>query len=224
MRNRRSRSCGATSGASVRVLKTLAMFGLTLGDMDGAADWSAEIALQGAKLEAALRPGQIATIMGHSGVGKTSLLNALAERVRARGGQVVRADPPWRVAQRTGTAIDRVYGDHEWLARVGLADVRQMCLPLTCLSDGERARLAVAAAMRKAALMAEDVTVVIDEFGGALDDRSAVVLGRVVRRCMHEHVHVRVVVATHRPAVPEAMAAEVRMDLGASAATGRAGV
>lgn len=221
---RRPSSAAATRGVSVRVLKTLAMFGLTLEDVATGIAGGAVAAWEAEKLDDTLRPGEIATVMGFSGAGKTSMLNALAARVRSRSEQVVWADPPWRIAQRAGAAIDLVCGDHDWLSRVGLADVRHMCIPVGFLSEGERARLALAAAMRKASLMQEPVTLLVDEFGGALDDHAAAVLGYVVRRCISPGAHTRMVVATHRPVVPIAMAADVQICLASALGSGRSRV
>lgn len=128
-------------------------------------------------LETAVPAGRTLAVMGRSGVGKTTLLRAVAGlappasgTVERPGGRVpiVFQEPrllPWRTAlQNIELVLDR--GERgkgrEWLERVGLTDAAD-AFPLT-LSGGMRQRVAIARA-----LACESPILLVDEPFSHLD-------------------------------------------------------
>lgn len=153
-----------------------------------------------AELDAVLRTGQIALLTGPSGCGKSSILRALMRR-RRRGaivsaGERGLADPSdtRSVLDVLGQPWPRAMGT---LSRAGLADPLAIARRPAELSDGQRARLAVALAIARAESCGEQrVTVVIDEFASSLDRPTARLLCRALRRWIARNGRVRIVVAS----------------------------
>lgn len=213
-------------GPTQRTLQTLAAFGLTCDDVLGGASRHAAALARGmaATIDGTLGVGEVAALTGPSGSGKSSVLRALARRVRRTGRvciEVSTADLEHR-SIAAGTVIDAVFLRRPGaslrqamatLAAAGLADARIMVTRVGSLSEGERARLAVALAMGglESVIGCGPHTLVIDEFGAHLDDISArataAMLARWVARAGRA-MPVRVAVATHRSAVIDGLRAQ----------------
>lgn len=132
-------------------------------------------------LTVTIAPGETLAVMGRSGVGKTTLLRAIAGKVTPTGGTIRRPagrvamvfqDPrlmPWRTAiENVEIVMPRGSRRHalEWLDRVGLAeaaDVRP-----GALSGGMRQRVAIARA-----LAATAPVVLVDEPFSHLDEATS---------------------------------------------------
>ncbi len=172
---------------STRVRTAMAIFGVgtlneTPPDMRDAAR----------ELDRALAPGGIALVTGPSGSGKTTILRTLERTLRRAGRSVVRTRPPG-----CATALDAVRAPSldaalALLARAGLADATLLGRRGDRLSEGQRARLALATAMGEAS---EGCTLIADEFASSLDRTTAICLARTLRRWSRTTA-VRVVVAT----------------------------
>lgn len=129
-------------------------------------------------------PGEILGISGASGVGKTTLLRAIANEVQDFAGRIERPagrlafvfqDPrllPWRTARQNVQLIlppdqaDAYFHAEEWLERVDLADA--MDLFPAQMSGGMRQRVAIARAMAT-----NPALLLVDEPFSALDEELA---------------------------------------------------
>ncbi len=173
---------------SERVRRAVAPFGIVPGDSRGAApraDAGTVDAL------AALGPGGVGLVTGASGTGKSTLVRALVDRLRARGDRVEEARAG--ALARSGRAVvevvrgplDEAMGA---LSAAGLAEASLLGRPARELSEGERWRLVLARAISRAARTGTEgrAWVVADEFCSALDratgEAVAFGLGRWVRR------------------------------------------
>ncbi|MGP1273607.1 MAG: hypothetical protein ACTS22_09770 [Phycisphaerales bacterium] len=166
---------------SARRLAVRARFGLPVDRGDRrrrAAALRARATSDAKRLIDHLPPGAIALVTGPSGAGKSLILRALARRVIA-----VSAEPlPRRSARAPVDLIDRPLDEAlTLLSRLGLADARRLVTPGGRLSEGERARLAIAVAFDQAAATP---WVVVDEFASALDTPTAESLACSVRRAL----------------------------------------
>ena len=161
--------------------------------------------------------GAVTLLTGPSGSGKSTALRSLERRARRHRVTVVRAPSTTELASEPrpvidlmpNTNIDPVIGidiaSTNALAAAGLADARLMISPASALSEGERARVALAIAVTQAeAATAEPgarAVIVADEFGSTLDRETAhavaINIARWIER-LNEHTadRVRLVAAT----------------------------
>jgi len=128
-------------------------------------------------LSLTLTASQICYITGPSGSGKSVLLNALYEQTPPS--QRIRLD---RIALPDDrAAIDCFDGSLHSVLRhlgeAGLSDVPTLLLPPSALSDGQRWRYRLAAALQQHASI-----VFVDEYCGTLDGLTALVVSFHVRR------------------------------------------
>lgn len=193
---------------SPRLLRACAAFGLSIvrapsrpATRDHAEDARA--------LLAALTPGQIALVTGPSGSGKSSVLRALNAHARPRSREALRR--VLHAAHRT--LLDFLPGSTESaltaLARAGLADAILLARTPAELSDGERARFALAHALAHAA---PGATIVLDEFLSTLDRATARNVALALRRWMDREGAaraVRLVVASAHDDLLDYLAPEV---------------
>lgn len=125
-----------------------------------------------------LAPGAIGLFTGPSGSGKSVALRAFAE---ATGAATVTAVST--AARRSPIAMIR--GDLDavlaTLAACGLGEARRMLTPAGLLSDGERARLALARTIAQAPAGRD---IACDEFTSTLDRLTARSVCRCVRRAI----------------------------------------
>lgn len=170
---------------SLRTRRACALFGLDPSPRATRARRRRLLALaraDAARLDRALRPGQVAFVTGPSGAGKSLLLAALARRLRAarRAVAVARPVPPGRAALDLVLPRAPVEPALRLLAAAGLADAPLLARPARALSAGQRARLAIARAMARA--NRPGALLVLDEFAAPLDRTAAASLARTVRR------------------------------------------
>lgn len=183
---------------------------------DAALRWRAPA---GADALLGLRAGEIGLIVGPSGSGKSTLLRRAARAWRVRGVRVIDAA---RTPVRDAPAVDLLPGSVEEamrrLARFGLAEARCFVRRASELSDGQRARLALALACERAERLASEcgavgdeaggAALMIDEFGAPLDDLTAQGVARTLRRAA-DGSGVRIVAATSRGGVERALSPDV---------------
>lgn len=202
------------SRPSSRVARALATFGLTTRDVH-ARHAALERSCARAARRLVARDPAVTVIIGPSGSGKSTLLRALGREL-ARAG-VARVDAADSLA---GVPEDRAIVEIEGmslpaslslLARVGLGEARLLGLLPRQLSDGQRARLALAHALRRARRerdRAGRAWVMIDEFGAGLDVVTARGVARAVARLVRRSDGIGVVVC----AVSEEAVGEVEPD------------
>ena len=172
-----------------------------------------------------LPPGGVALVTGPSGSGKSVLLRAFAARACAVA--VTAVSPS---ARRPPVSMIRgeLEGVLSLLAAAGLGEARRLVTPAGLLSEGERARLALARAIAHA----RGRDVVCDEFTSTLDRLTARSVCRCLRRVLEpaqrfvcatahddvaRHLNPDVVVYVPLAGPPEIMRREVSDADGASA-------
>ncbi len=196
---------------SARVLRAVAPFGIGAACAERDARARAAHARYAARaLDRALGRGHVAFITGPSGGGKSTLLRALALRLRARGERVVWADPS-RLCAGARPLVDRVPGPLPaalgHLARAGLAEARLWPRSVRALSEGERARAALARSMALCE-RAGAATLLADEFCSGLDRATACSVAAALARWARGtggRRSVRVVVASAHDDLLEAL-------------------
>jgi ABC-type lipoprotein export system ATPase subunit len=150
---------------SVRACRAARLYGVDLESQPGGAR---EAALD-------LAPGTLTLIVGHSGAGKTTLLDACEREATGRLWRIVR---PERVRLRSVPSVDQfprdtLEGAMRRLARAGLGEASCFIRRPNELSAGQRARLALAAALERAGRGSGPALVIIDAFGDGLDRLTA---------------------------------------------------
>jgi hypothetical protein len=173
---------------STRVLEVIAAMGMGVehtGPREGAEP--------GALLRAVRAPGTVALVTGPSGGGKSRLLRALRARLISEGTLCVDVAP---VPDAPCSLLDALGTDAQHAARclsaAGLGDATLWVRSPTELSDGERARLAVACAWDRATRdgatqdRAARAVLLWDECASVLDRTTArsvcVSIAKLVRR------------------------------------------
>jgi ABC-type uncharacterized transport system YnjBCD ATPase subunit len=205
---------------SPRVLRTCALFGVPLDRApttpihpdhpDHRVPLAAEppvpaalVAAIARTLDDDLAPFRVCLLQGPSGSGKSSILAALARRVRARGDHVRALAPPAAhaatlpgaraLALRPNRAlVDQVDAPLkvalDILAAIGIAEPALLVLPPHAVSEGQRHRAHLARALALAARLAirrrTVVTLLVDEFASPLDPDWAAAIARGVPRAM----------------------------------------
>lgn len=129
-----------------------------------------------------LTAGSITVVLGPSGAGKSVLLRRVARHCEKA--VVLAADA---FAQEDRSPVDllaegSVRERLEILGRCGLADATCLTAPARLLSGGQHYRLALAALLHRAGRAQTPVPAVADEFCSSLDDLTAALLCRRVRR------------------------------------------
>lgn len=192
---------------SPRLLRAGALFGLDPRRSDPPPPWRHDAAQ---RLDALLRPGQIALLTGPSGAGKSAVLRALVARLRALRRRVRIAQPPVARGRAVVTLFRSSLGHTlGLLARTGLAEAPLILRRADRLSDGQRARLAIALALERAPAGA---TVIIDEFASTLDRPTAHALAHSLRRLMTPDLSLRLVCATAHDDLLEPLAPDVLVE------------
>ena len=173
-------------------------------------------------LDARLRPGEIALIVGPSGGGKSCTGRALVRHlwtsglpaILVAGDAIIRA----RAARRRAAVVDLFRSPLEdalgLLARAGLAEAALLARPWDALSEGQRARLAIALGMEEAEQpgnSSRPATLILDEFASTLDRTTAAAIARTVRRWA-AHRSVRIVCITAHDDVMEWLAPSVILE------------
>ncbi|MDX2131857.1 MAG: ATP-binding cassette domain-containing protein [Planctomycetota bacterium] len=162
------------------------------------------------RLLASLRPGEVVLVSGPSGSGKSTLLRAVARAARDAGLRVCGQRP----VERARCVIDLIPGSLgeaiACLVRAGLGDVGVLARTPGELSEGERARVALAAALARVRPGAPGHLLLLDEFASTLDRASAARVGAGVRRWA-TRTGVRVVVATAHDDLRGPLAPDVRV-------------
>jgi ABC-type dipeptide/oligopeptide/nickel transport system ATPase subunit len=188
---------------TTRAIEACAVFGISPDEACRCADPSHFARAGATRLDAALCPGESAMIIGASGAGKSSVLRALRRRLRERGQRCITIDPGSLLRHRARVvSIDLFRASPaealRTLALAGLADATIPALPPRSLSDGQRWRLALAVAIDRAARANRPVTLLIDEFGSALDPHTGASVARSLHRLASRHSHLRIVAAAAR--------------------------
>lgn len=165
---------------SAATLRVRAMFGLLDAPTPSPAPDTSD-ALE--RLDASLRPAQIALITGPSGAGKSTLAAALAQRCRTTGRAVWLDAPPIDPALPVIDLLRAPLARRlRLLAAVGLGDAHLCIRPARALSTGERARLHLALAIDRTTGAPHPATLILDEFASSLDRPGALLLCRLLRR------------------------------------------
>lgn len=205
-----------------RLLRACASFGIAVHRDTNGHGAGAHSAAR--RLDRALHRARVTLVIGPSGSGKTTLLRALRHRMRVSHRKVV---VPTHTESRR-CIIDLIRAPIPRAMRIlsaaGLADAKLLARIPSELSAGERARFSLAQAMSRCEAAAEKsprspVTLLIDEFGNALDRPAAHTLARTLRRWLSRHIAtrtIRVVCATSHDDMLHALEPElvVWMELG----------
>lgn len=159
-------------------------------------------------------PGQILFIGGASGSGKSSVLRSIARRAH-RATVVINLR---RIALDDRPVIDlfeeeSIAGSLGRLSRVGLAEVWTWLRRPRELSEGQRWRLRLALALRRAEAMDRPATLVCDEFAALLDRVSACIIASAVRRAVDDHAtKLGAILATSHDDLHRALDPDIRID------------
>jgi len=149
--------------------------------------------------ELTIKPGEVVAVCGPSGAGKSLLLRAVARKARGccrvRTGDLAQKSQPAVECLTGGTLAQRL----DLLSRCGLAEAPVLATPARCLSGGQMYRLAVARALHEAARRKAQVLILADEFGAAVDEATAAVLARQLRRIISSSDRLALLVATVQP-------------------------
>jgi len=152
--------------------KVAAMFGLAGGHCEVLYD----------RFRVAIRPGQIVAAVGPSGAGKSVLLRQAAaqcpDAIELRAGRLSRQAVAAAEVLKGGRLAQRL----EILSRCGLAEAAALITPARDLSGGQLHRLALAEAIFRARRRGRPTLIIADEFAANLDDDTAAVLSRQVRK------------------------------------------
>ena len=148
------------------------------------------------------RPGDITLITGPSGAGKSTALRDLAARARDTHALIQHAaitleNKPCPAL--LGPDPDAAMRD---LAAAGLADASVFIRTPAQLSDGERWRLKLALALRKAARARKPALLLADEFAALLDRPTAKTLARLLRRAADRSNLAAAVATSHDDLAP----------------------
>lgn len=165
-----------------KLLNVRARFGLmTQESVNAHPDRAEMLRAAGETLSAALAPGNTALITGPSGSGKTLALRAFT----ASSGAIAAA-PVSTAARRAPINLIRGKLDAvlETLAACGLGEARRLITPAGVLSDGERARLALARAIAQSRRRQEHRDIACDEFTSTLDRLTARSVCHCIRRAL----------------------------------------
>ncbi|MEM0982367.1 MAG: hypothetical protein AAGI17_00290 [Planctomycetota bacterium] len=197
----------ASTRPTRRCLEALAPFGVTVerGSVIPPTHDEALAALR------QLEPGEVATIGGHSGAGKSRLLRALAETL-GDDAVVVAAPSPKRLIadQFEGLAASELMPA---LTAAGLGEARVLAVTPGQLSDGERARLSLAIALHRAE-QTNAGWLLADEFGSVLDRETAACVAAAVRLRLSRSTNgLRLVVASAHEDLPSLIAPDLNLRL-----------
>jgi len=153
-----------------------------------------------AELNATLPAGGVVLITGPSGAGKSTLLRNWQRLLRARQQPAVNLNTHRHASPRDPCVIDALQGPVRrrlsLLAAAGLAEATLLPRRVSELSQGQRFRLRLAAAMQRALRKPGLVTLFIDEFAASLDRTTARSVACTLARWVRRERHVRLVVAT----------------------------
>lgn len=161
------------------------------------------------RVEVAMATRTVTLITGPSGAGKSTLLRESVRRAKVDGWRVIDAAtlrlgdaPAVNVAGRdVESALSR-------LASVGLAEARCIVRRAREMSDGQRARLRLAAALERASRRKRAVRtlIVVDEFAQALDRATARSVAMSFARAVKREANVGAIVATSHDDLESALA------------------
>jgi ABC-type ATPase involved in cell division/GNAT superfamily N-acetyltransferase len=171
--------------------------------LDAAALFGIELPLTPLPREVAdLEPpaiGEILLLTGPSGAGKTTALCRLASLARRDRTIIdlsrIRPRPVPAVAQFKGLSAEAAM---KRLAAAGLADARAFLKTPDQLSAGQRWRLSLALALRRAETSRKPPLLIADEFAALLDEDAARAVARLLRRAVCRTPRLAGVIATNR--------------------------